>query len=85
MAVTKPPKTKIKKPKLPMPPMPAAPKAPPKTFGVKSYSDVKRGEKIVIYGDTGIGKSSLARLALDLDLAVVRVSHSGHLVGRRLP
>ena len=82
MAIIKPTqtvKTKIKKPKLPMP-MPAAPTAPSKTFGVKSYSDVKRGEKIVLYGDTGIGKSSLALLApkpvfLDLDEGAFELHH----------
>jgi len=43
-----------------------------KKFTVDSYADVKRGEKIIIYGDTGIGKTSLSLLApkpvfLDLD------------------
>lgn len=49
-----------------------APPAPAKRYEVKSYADVKRGEKIIVYGDTGIGKTSLALLApnpvfLDLD------------------
>lgn len=77
MAIT-PPKSKNKKP-IPPPPMtkastvtPALSSSPTKKFTVESYADVKRGEKIIVYGDTGIGKTSLALLAptpafLDLD------------------
>lgn len=71
MAITKPPKSKLTKPKMPMPAAPTVPN-PAKKFKIQSYADIKRGEKIIVYGDTGIGKTSLALLApkpvfLDLD------------------
>lgn len=79
MAIPK-PKTKLTKPKLPVPAMPKAPTAPPKKFNVQSYADIRRGEKIIIYGDTGMGKTSLALLApkpvfLDLDEGAFEFHH----------
>jgi len=38
---------------------------PAKKFSVKSWSGQGEGEKIMLYGDTGIGKSSLAILSPD--------------------
>lgn len=80
MAVKKPePKTKLKKPKMPMPTDEPA-QAPVANFTVESYANVKRGEKIIDYGDTGIGKTSLALLApkpvfLDLDEGAFELHH----------
>lgn len=76
---SKKPKSKLTKPKLPMPADPPA-TAPRANFTVESYANVKRGEKIVIYGDTGIGKTSLALLApkpvfLDLDEGAFELHH----------
>ena len=80
MAIKK-PKSKLKRfrqaDNLPMPQMP---KAVPKKFNIQSYADVKRGEKIIVYGETGIGKTSLALLAptptfLDLDEGGAELYH----------
>ncbi len=73
MAITKPKQTGKGPPAMPgkprgpattkMPPPPVAEKAAPKKkFTVETWDD-KRGEQILIYGDTGVGKTSLARLA----------------------
>lgn len=56
------PTSKIKKPTSPAPAMPM-PTAAPKTFTVESWETAGEGKRIVEYGDTGIGKSSLAFLA----------------------
>jgi len=79
MAIDKKPRTKLTKPKMPMPKDPPT-TAPKINFTVKSYANVKRGEKIVVYGDTGIGKTSLALLApkpvfLDLDEGAFELRH----------
>jgi len=73
MAITKPKQTGKKTPAMPgkpevpattkMPPPPVADKvAPKKKFMVETWDD-KRGEQILIYADTGAGKTSLSRLA----------------------
>lgn len=57
--------------KRPAPPPPAAgvgPKAPArvaKTFSIAPWSSEGEGQKIVVYGESGLGKSSLAMLAPD--------------------
>lgn len=73
------PKSKIQKPKMIAPTVPKT-KAAVKKFTVQSYADVKRGEKIIIGGDTGMGKTSLALLApkpvfLDLDEGGFELHH----------
>ena len=52
------PASKIKKPKAPPPP-PTEVKST-KKFKVEFWETAKEGKRIIIYGDTGIGKSSLA-------------------------
>ncbi len=47
--------------KMPAPPAPEK-KTPVKKFKVASW-DESRGEQLLLYGDTGLGKTSLARLA----------------------
>ncbi len=53
--------------RLPPPPprfTPAAPaRAPAKTFAIGAYSDAAQGAKIILYGNTGLGKTTLASLA----------------------
>ncbi len=68
MAITKPKKGGKGPPKMPAstkmpgpPPEPTA-KEPARSFAAKKWDDGD-GETIIIYGDTGIGKTSLARLA----------------------
>ncbi len=51
----------LKKPKRPLPPIPTA-KIPAKKFTVESWN-VDAGKRILIYADTGMGKTSLAMLA----------------------
>ena len=66
MAIQKPIKGTKKTATLRKPPIPTArtaPPAPAKRYEIKSYADVKRGEKIIIYSDSGMGKTSLALLA----------------------
>lgn len=65
MTVTKPkPKSKavLKKPKMPMPILTTPTLIPQTKFTIEPWQ-TGDGERIIIYGDTGIGKSSLARLA----------------------
>lgn len=64
---TKPPASKNRKADAPPPP-PAGTttskaKAPVKKFMVKEWDTAGEGKRILIYGDTGIGKSSLSLLA----------------------
>ena len=61
MAIKK-PKSALKKP-IPPPPADVKPKAPAKKFKVETWDTTGEGKRIIIYGDTGIGKSSLALLA----------------------
>lgn len=61
MAIDKKPKTKVQKPKMPMPADKPTP-APRTKFTVKPWQ-AGVGEKIIEYSDTGMGKSTLARLA----------------------
>lgn len=73
--------------KPPIPTARTAPPAPAKRYEIKSYADVKRGEKIIAYGDTGIGKTSLALLApkpvfLDLDEGGFELRHP--VTGKKL-
>ncbi len=60
MTIKKP--SSLKKPKQPLLPMPTA-KAPAKKFTVESWNPENVGKRILIYADTGIGKTSLAMLA----------------------
>ena len=60
MTVSKKPRSKLTKPNVPKPKMPM-PKMPT-SFSVEPWSS-GAGEKIIIYSDTGMGKSTLARLA----------------------
>ncbi len=41
------------------PPKQAAPVAPAKTFAVKPWTGAGEGEKVVVYGDTGLGKTTI--------------------------
>ncbi len=73
--------------KPPIPTVQTAPPAPAKRYEIKSYADVKRGEKIIVYGDTGIGKTSLTLLApkpvfLDLDEGGFELRHP--VTGKKL-
>ncbi len=67
MAITPPSSKSTTKPKppastkMPAPPAPEK-KAPVKKFTVESWDD-EWGEQMIIYGDTGIGKTTLASLA----------------------
>ncbi len=75
MTINKKPLTKPKQPKATLPPDPVI-----SNFKVQSYADVKRGEKIIDYGDTGMGKTSLAILSpkpvfLDLDEGAFELRH----------
>ncbi len=75
MTISKKPLKKPTVPKATLPPDPVM-----SNFKVESYANVKRGEKIVIYGDTGMGKTSLALLApkpvfLDLDEGGFELHH----------
>jgi len=91
MAIKNPPKKPLKKPTSP-PPLPAPqPSAPAKKFKVVPWQS-NEGEKILIYGDTGIGKSSLGILAptpvfLGLDEGASKLRHPetnepvDHIVG----
>ncbi len=87
--IKKPPKGK-KIATLRKPPIPTAPivsLTSVKKYEIKSYADVKRGEKIILYGDTGIGKTSLALLApkpvfLDLDEGGFELRHP--VTGKKL-
>lgn len=71
------------KPPVAKPPMgtaPAAGKRPARTFAISSYSDANEGQKILIYGKTGTGKTTLASLAPDavfiaFDDGVRRIKH----------
>lgn len=62
-------------PKKPLPSIPAPPKMPPKpksstppesapskTFSVKAWTGANEGEKVVCYGDTGLGKTTLCSM-----------------------
>lgn len=63
---TKPPASKNKKTSPPPPPSGTTttkPKKSVKKFAVEEWDTEKEGKRILIYGDTGIGKSSLALLA----------------------
>lgn len=73
------PKSALQKPTMPMPKTSAAPVTRTK-FKTQSYADIKRGAKITLYGDTGMGKTSLALLApkpifLDLDEGGFELEH----------
>ena len=75
----------LRKPSIPTASL--APPAPAKRYEIKSYADIKRGEKIIVYGDTGIGKTSLALLApkpvfLDLDEGGFELRHP--VTGKKL-
>ncbi|GAG85940.1 unnamed protein product, partial [marine sediment metagenome] len=62
----KPPASKNKKAGPPPPPtgtVTTKAKAPVKKFAVEKWDTTGEGKRILIYGDTGIGKSSLAFLA----------------------
>ena len=67
MTTAPPPISKKKKPKTPkMPPKPAAPSKPTrqaKTFSTAPWDGAGEGEKIIIYGASGRGKTTLATLA----------------------
>ncbi|GAF72589.1 unnamed protein product [marine sediment metagenome] len=56
------PKSALQKPAklIPAPPVSIA---PAKKFKVESWETTGQGKRIIVYGDTGIGKSSLAQLA----------------------
>ena len=41
------------------PPKQAAPVAPAKTFAVKSWTGAGEGETVLVYGDTGLGKTTI--------------------------
>lgn len=63
MTTSKPPTTKSK-PVIPKTKPIAAPKShTPKTFSVKPWTDEDEGDKIIIYGKSGIGKTTLAAMA----------------------
>ena len=66
MTIKRPPKSKLKKPLPPPPgdaPTATQARASTKKFKVESWDTGKEGKRIIGYGDTGIGKSSLALLA----------------------
>ncbi len=63
MSVKKPPKVPKSAKNRPGPPPPAPVATPSKKFTVKSWGNSNAGEKIIIYGDTGLGKTTLATTA----------------------